>query len=178
MAQHVALGHRVGLCDLTARRDGQQRHAWRSDEAEAEAAATSLGARWRVNLRPARRGPSSRAPTTLARVAGWSARRGRARWRCRTGSIGIPITCAASDVLTEAVFSAGLRRFDADGRGLEARAGSCYYFINDHAAPSFVVDVSDDYEIKRRALACHVSQFAPEPPTRSTRGSPRCGSIS
>ena len=31
----------------------------------------------------------------------------------------------------------------------------CYYFINDGAAPSFVVDVSDVYEIKRRALACH-----------------------
>ena len=27
--------------------------------------------------------------------------------------------------------------------------------------PSFVIDVSDHYETKRRALACHVSQFAP-----------------
>ncbi|MDP3769232.1 MAG: hypothetical protein Q8S13_14565, partial [Dehalococcoidia bacterium] len=31
----------------------------------------------------------------------------------------------------------------------------------DAAAPSFVVDVSDHYETKRRALACHVSQFRP-----------------
>ena len=37
----------------------------------------------------------------------------------------------------------------------------CYYFINDAVAPSFVVDVSDHYEIKRRALACHSSQFTP-----------------
>jgi LmbE family N-acetylglucosaminyl deacetylase len=37
----------------------------------------------------------------------------------------------------------------------------CYYFINDHAPPSFVVDVSHHYDVKRRALACHVSQFAP-----------------
>jgi LmbE family N-acetylglucosaminyl deacetylase len=37
----------------------------------------------------------------------------------------------------------------------------CYYFINDSATPSFVVDVSEHYETKRRALACHKTQFAP-----------------
>ena len=37
----------------------------------------------------------------------------------------------------------------------------CYYFINDGAAPSFVVDVSACYERKRQALACYRSQFAP-----------------
>jgi LmbE family N-acetylglucosaminyl deacetylase len=35
----------------------------------------------------------------------------------------------------------------------------CYYFINDDAPPSFVVDVSDYYERKREALGCHSSQF-------------------
>ena len=38
---------------------------------------------------------------------------------------------------------------------------SCYYFINESAEPSFVIDVSDHYETKRRALACHASQFRP-----------------
>jgi LmbE family N-acetylglucosaminyl deacetylase len=37
----------------------------------------------------------------------------------------------------------------------------CYYFINDGAKPSFVVDVSAHYERKREALACYRSQFAP-----------------
>ena len=37
----------------------------------------------------------------------------------------------------------------------------CYYFINDGAAPSFVVDVSDHYEQKRLALDCHTTQFSP-----------------
>ena len=40
----------------------------------------------------------------------------------------------------------------------------CYYFINDSAPPSFVVDVSDHYDTKRRALACHRSQFTPSTP--------------
>ncbi len=49
-----------------------------------------------------------------------------------------------------------------------ARRGSresiCYYFINDAAPPSFVVDVSEHYDTKRRALACFVSQFRPAQP--------------
>src|SRR5947199_228901 len=46
----------------------------------------------------------------------------------------------------------------------------CYYFINDGAAPSFVVDVSAHYQRKRDALDCYRSQFAPsEPGSVATR---------
>jgi LmbE family N-acetylglucosaminyl deacetylase len=38
----------------------------------------------------------------------------------------------------------------------------CYYFINDATVPSFVVDVTEHYERKRAALACHRTQFAPQ----------------
>ena len=65
---------------------------------------------------------------------------------------------AASEVLNEAAFSAGLRRYPADGEAWRAD-WICYYFINDSVAPSFVVDVSDYYSRKREALECHVSQF-------------------
>ena len=37
----------------------------------------------------------------------------------------------------------------------------CFYFINDSRAVSFAVDVSEYYQRKRDALACHRSQFAP-----------------
>jgi LmbE family N-acetylglucosaminyl deacetylase len=37
----------------------------------------------------------------------------------------------------------------------------CYYFINDDAPVSFGLDVSEVYDKKRQALACHTSQFAP-----------------
>jgi bacillithiol biosynthesis deacetylase BshB1 len=73
-----------------------------------------------------------------------------------------PDHVAASHLLTEGVFSAGLRRFQADGDAWKPES-VCYYFINDSAPPSFVVDVSDHYETKRRALACHASQFQPSP---------------
>ena len=51
-------------------------------------------------------------------------------------------------MLTEAVFNAGLRRYPAEGEAWKPD-WICYYFINDGAPPSFVVDVSDDYEQKR-----------------------------
>src|SRR5215471_17219593 len=50
VAKHVALGFRVGLCDLTA---GEMGSNGTIDErlAEAEAARAVLGAAWRENLR-------------------------------------------------------------------------------------------------------------------------------
>ena len=62
---------------------------------------------------------------------------------------------------------------DRVGMGSESGRGAgeawrpdwvCYYFINDSDPASFVVDVSAQYEIKRKALACHESQFAPADP--------------
>ena len=67
----------------------------------------------------------------------------------------------ASQLLTDAIFSAGLRRFPAEGEAWKPE-WVCYYFINDASSPSFVVDVSAHYETKRRALACHATQFDPQ----------------
>jgi LmbE family N-acetylglucosaminyl deacetylase len=61
-------------------------------------------------------------------------------------------------MLTEAIFNSGLRKYAAEGAPWKTRA-VCYYFINDSATPSFVVDVSEQYELKREALACHATQF-------------------
>jgi bacillithiol biosynthesis deacetylase BshB1 len=172
IARHVALGFHVGLCDLTA---GEMGSNGTVDQrlAEAEAARAVLGAAWRVNLRWPDRAIGSRpgdireaaslirrATPSVVAVPYWSDRH--------------PDHVAASRVLTEAVFNSGLRRFDADGDAWKPD-WSCCYFINDSAPPSFVVDVSDHYDTKRRALACYVSQFQPSDtssvPTRLT--SPR-----
>jgi bacillithiol biosynthesis deacetylase BshB1 len=158
IAKHAALGHRVGLCDLTA---GEMGSNGTVDErlAEAEAARAILGAAWRVNLRLPDRA-IGRGEEHVRAVAGLI-RSARPRavaipyWSDRH-----PDHVAASQLLTEAVFSAGLRRFPAAGEAWKPES-VCYYFINDAAPPSFVVDVSDHYEVKRRALACHASQFAP-----------------
>jgi bacillithiol biosynthesis deacetylase BshB1 len=161
VAKQAALGHLVGLCDLTA---GEMGSNGTVDErlAEAEAARHVLGAVWRVNLRlPDRAIGTSpdhqRAVASLVRSA-------------RPKVVAIPYWTdrhpdhvAASHLLTEGVFSAGLRRYTAEGEAWKPES-VCYYFINDMAVPSFVVDVSDHYETKRRALACHVTQFQPSQP--------------
>lgn len=161
VAKHAALGHRVGLCDLTA---GEMGSNGTVEErlAEAEAARTVLGAAWRVNLRLPDRaiGTSPEQQRVVASLV----RAARPRvvaipyWADRH-----PDHVAASHLLTESVFSAGLRRFQADGEAWKPES-ICYYFINDMAVPSFVVDVSDYYDTKRRALACHVTQFQPSQP--------------
>jgi bacillithiol biosynthesis deacetylase BshB1 len=158
VAKHVALGQRVGLCDLTA---GEMGSNGTVDDrlAEGEAARVALGADWRINLRLPDRALGGdaqqvRAVATLIRAARprvvalpyWSDRH--------------PDHVAASQLATEGVFSAGLRRYPAEGDAWKPE-WVCYYFINDSAPPSFVIDVSDYYERKRRALACHVTQFSP-----------------
>jgi bacillithiol biosynthesis deacetylase BshB1 len=158
IARHVALGHRVGLCDLSAGEMGSNGTV-EERRAEGDAAATLLGVGWRVNLGLPDRALEPSADHIM-RVASL-VRAARPRtvalpyWSDRH-----PDHVAASRLTKEAVFSAGLRRFSAEGEAWKPEL-TCFYFINDHSPPSFVVDVSDHYEIKRRALACHVSQFAP-----------------
>lgn len=157
VARHVDLGSSVGLCDLTAGEMGSNGSV-EERLAEAEAARVVLGAAWRVNLRwPDRAiGGADHIRSAAALI-----RRARPRvvaipyWSDRH-----PDHVAASQVLTEAAFNSGLRRFDPSTEPWKP-ARVCYYFINDSAAPSFVVDVSAAYERKRRALACYVSQFRP-----------------
>jgi bacillithiol biosynthesis deacetylase BshB1 len=159
VAKHIALGYRVGLCDLTV---GEMGSNGTVEErlAEAEAARRVLGAAWRVNLRLPDRaiGGDARQTRTVASLV----RRARPRvvaapyWADRH-----PDHVAASVLVTEAVFSAGLRRYAAEGDAWKPE-WVCYYFINDSAPPSFVIDVAEQYDTKRRALACHATQFAPK----------------
>jgi bacillithiol biosynthesis deacetylase BshB1 len=148
----------VGLCDLTAGEMGSNGTVEERLK-ESEAARAVLGAAWRENLRwPDRR--IGKDPAHLEQAVALI-RRHRPRtiavpyWSDRHPDHG-----AASAVLTEAAFNAGLRRYQAEGEPWKAD-WICYYFINDSAAPSFVVDVTAQYERKRAALDCHATQFRP-----------------
>jgi bacillithiol biosynthesis deacetylase BshB1 len=167
VAKHSALGLSVGLCDLTA---GEMGSNGTPDErlAEAEAARAVLGAAWRENLRwPDRR--IGKDPGHLEQaVAFIRLHRPRAiaapYWSDRH-----PDHVAASEVITEAAFNAGLARYRSEGEAWKAE-WICYYFINHAASPSFVIDVSGEYERKRRALDCHRTQFQRSgPETADTR---------
>jgi bacillithiol biosynthesis deacetylase BshB1 len=158
IASHTAAGYQVGLCDLTRGELGsngtpEQRRV------EADAAARVLGAAWRENL-GWRDGGIDRTPEHV-RSAVDIIRRHRPRavalpyWEDRH-----PDHRAASEVLTVAAFTSGLRRYESADAAWRPD-WVCYYFINDAAAPSFVIDGAAHYERKREALACYASQFAP-----------------
>jgi bacillithiol biosynthesis deacetylase BshB1 len=165
IAKHVALGHRVGLCDLTRGELGTNGTPEQRLQ-EAEAARKVLGASWRENLAlpdgDIGSDPSHvRAIVELIRGA-------------KPKTIAVPYGrdrhpdhAAASRLLARAAFLSGLARFDAAGEPWRTD-WVLSYFINDSARPSFVVDVSAQYETKRGALACHQSQFAP--PVSSSTG--------
>ena len=161
VATHVDLGYRVGLCDLTRGELGSNgTREQRMDEAQA--AGEVLGVAWRENLEwpdgeiaaEGRSGAQVRSAAELLR-------------RSRPAVALLPYWCdrhpdheSASRILTEAVFRAGLRRFAIDGDPWKPD-WTCYYFINDVADASFVIDVTSAYDRKRQALSCHRSQFHP-----------------
>jgi len=158
IARHTSAGHRVGLCDLT-RAELSSNGTPDERQREAAAAARVLGAEWRENLA----WPDGGIATTpdMVREAVDLIR------RCRPRTIAIPYWddrhpdhVAASHVLRVAAFRGGLRRYETDVEAWRPE-WVCYYFINDGAAPSFVVDVSEHYHRKREALECYRSQFAP-----------------
>jgi bacillithiol biosynthesis deacetylase BshB1 len=169
VARHAAEGHTVGLCDLSAGELGTNGTP-EIRQREAQDAAKVLGARFRENLGWPD-GAIINTPT-LVKSAVEAIRRHRPRtvaapyWNDRH-----PDHIGASEALRTAAFSSGLRRYAAAGDPWRPD-WVCYYFINDGATPSFVIDVSAHYETKRAALACYASQFAPKgadaAPTRLT----------
>ncbi|HEV3217423.1 MAG TPA: bacillithiol biosynthesis deacetylase BshB1 [Vicinamibacterales bacterium] len=166
LAKHAALGHAVGLCDLTR---GELASNGTPDQRvkEAEEARRVLGAAWRENLALPDRAIGS-SPDHARRVAEMIR-------RCRPRAIALPYWhdrhpdhLAAATLLRDGVFNAKLRKYQAEGEPWQPE-WMCFYFINDSAPASFVVDVSDYYDVKRRALACYASQFMRATGTAETR---------
>ena len=160
IAKHVAEGRNVGICDLSA---GELGSNGTPDERrrEGEAAARVLGVAWRENLGWPDGGLGESPDLVRAGAAFIRKHRPRAialpYWNDRH-----PDHVASSRTLAVAAFRAGLRRFDTGSADAAHRPEwLCYYFINDAAEPSFVVDVSPHYEKKREALACFTTQFTP-----------------
>jgi bacillithiol biosynthesis deacetylase BshB1 len=166
IAKHAALGHAVGLCDLTR---GEMSSNGTPDVRvkEAEAARKVLGAAWRENLALPDRSIGS-SPDHIRAVVELI-RRARPRaiavpyWKDRH-----PDHESSAALLRDAIFNAKLKRYEASGEPFQAE-WVCHYFINDAGSPSFVVDVSAHYEVKRQALACYASQFSRATESAETR---------
>ncbi len=167
IARHAAIGAHVGLCDLTVGElasNGTPAERLR----EAEAARQTLGADFRENLHlpDGGLGPDPGQVRAVVEVIRRTRPRVVAAPHDRDRH---PDHFGASRLLARAVFTAGLQRYPHGGEPWRPE-WTCYYFINDADTPSFVVDVSRYYDVKRRALACHTTQFsAPAGERVSTR---------
>lgn len=166
LAKHAALGHSVGLCDLT-RGEMSSNGTPEQRVQEAEAARKVLGAAWRENLGLPDRAIGSSSEHTVRVV--------EIIRRVRPSTIAIPYWKdrhpdheSSASMLRDAVFNAKLKRYKASGDPWQPET-VCYYFINDSGPVSFVVDVSDYYDTKRRALACYSSQFTRATESADTR---------
>ena len=122
LAKHAALGHTVGLCDLTR---GEMASNGTPEERvkEAEDAARVLGAAWRENLCLPDRAIGS-TPDHARRVVGGHSRGASANHRrFRTGRIGIPIIWRRSRCCATASSTPSSARYEAAGDPWQADVG-------------------------------------------------------
>jgi len=151
-------GHTAGILDLTAGESGTRGSA-ALRAAEAEAAATVLGVRERRNagLPDAHLHNSEEA----RRVVVGEIRHFRPRVVILPFPVGRhPDHRVASELGRDACFLAGLTRYDAPGE--PHRPHKILYALSyreDPVKPTFVVDISDQFERKLAAIRCYASQF-------------------
>lgn len=157
LAKHSAAGYKTAIIDLTRGEMGSNGTPAQR-VAEGEAAAAILGCAWRQNLGLPDRGLDYRDPEQMLRVV--TAIR-MARPRVLAINWGVdrhPDHAASCKLLEEAVFTAGLRRYETEHQAYRP-ARVVYYFINDEAEPSFFVDITAHYQQKIESLFAHESQF-------------------
>ncbi len=151
-------GHRTGIIDLTQGEMGTRGSAALRAK-EAEAAAEVLGVAVRLNLGLPDAGientPATRRQLAILlrelrpRVVIAPAPRGRH-----------PDHRIASQLVRDAAFLAGLKKLDPDT--LPHRPHKVIHAIayrEDHVKPTFVTDISAEFETKLDAIRCYASQF-------------------
>ena len=152
------LGYSTGVVDLTR---GEKASNGTADERAAEAAAASveLGIAFRDNLEL----PDTELSATPAQIAVvvTALRRRRpeivlAPWIEDRH----PDHHAASELVTRAVFFAGVRKFAPEAGERFVPRQLLYYAMRHRMTPSFIVDTSAVAGRKARAIACHASQIS------------------
>jgi bacillithiol biosynthesis deacetylase BshB1 len=168
IAREASRGRRVAMVDLTRGESGS-RGTPESRAAEAAEAARILGAAHRESLGLPDAGlqasPEHKDPMVEA------VRRLRPRvvvlqhWEQRH-----PDHAAASRIVYDACFLSGLRNYRSD-LGPAFRPSKLVYSLRltepDEGRPGFIVDVTEFWETKLRAITAFASQFVPAPGERT-----------
>ncbi len=154
LAKMVRLGYRVGICDLTQGEMGT-RGTPELRRKEANEAARVLGVYQRNNLNL----PDGNIPGVVPRSFVELIRRHKPRlvfapyMEDRHPDHG-----HASRLVTEGCFKAGLKKFEAGGDPFRP-PWLLYYMQHFEFQPSFVVDISEDFDTKMAAVKAYRSQM-------------------
>ena len=154
----VDQGHRAGILDLTAGETGTRGSAaLRASEADAAAKVMGVVERRTAGL------PDAHLSNTdeTRRVVVEQLRHFRPRVVILPFPVGRhPDHRIASELARDACYLAGLSRYDAPGD--PHRPHKILYALayrEDPVKPTFVVDISDQFERKMQAIRCYASQF-------------------
>ena len=158
LAKAVRQGYKVGILDLAAGEAGTRGSAeLRTQEAAAGAQALGVHQRENAGLKDAH---LQNSDETRRVVIEWIR-----EFRPRTVILPFPIGRhpdhrVASELGRDACYLAGLERYDAKGKA--HRPHKILYALayrEDPVKPTFVVDISDTFDVKMQALRCYRSQF-------------------
>ena len=153
-------GYRTGVLDLTAGEMGSRGDAaTRAREAEEAAREMLLSCRHNLGL------PDARLEATLAAKLAIAAKIRELRpravilpyWEARH-----PDHSRAAELGSEACFLAGLKKLELPGDPHRPRK-IVYASLYANVRPSFVVDISHQFERRLRALFCYRSQYDDQP---------------
>jgi N-acetylglucosamine malate deacetylase 1 len=158
LAKAARSGHRVGILDLTQGEMGTRGSA-AIRAAEAARAAQVLGVQVRENLGLPDAGITNDQPTREALVH--AVRRLRPRIVIAPALEGRhPDHRVTAQLVRDACFLAGIEKFAAGvPKHRPAKVLHCLTYRQDFVRPTFVVDISQDFERKLAAVRCYASQF-------------------
>jgi len=151
-------GHRTGILDLTLGETGSRGNAvLRGEEAERAAAIMGVAERRNAGLPDAHLANTDEARRVLVEQI--------RHFAPRTVILPFPVGRhpdhrIASELARDACYLAGLARYDAGGT--PHRPHKILYALayrEDPVKPTFVVDITDQFERKMAAIRCYASQF-------------------
>jgi bacillithiol biosynthesis deacetylase BshB1 len=153
------LGHSTAVCDLT-RGERASNGSPEQRAVEAAAAAREMGLAARVN---AELPDTELAPVTaqIERVVKILREHRPELVLAPWGEDRHPDHGAAGELVTRAVYFAGVRKYAPDAGERFVPRQLLYYAMRHRMTPSFVVDTSAAAERKARAIACYASQLTP-----------------
>jgi bacillithiol biosynthesis deacetylase BshB1 len=155
----TALGYRTGIVDLT-RGELASQGTPNERAKEAEAGAAVMGVDWRANLGlpDGFIDGSATSPHLMPTVAALRAHRPELvllPWKEERH----PDHVACSELMTRAVFFAALKSYDDGAGGAPFIPRHVLYYEMRYRMPaSFIVDTSNAWETKVKAIGCHESQ--------------------